>query len=276
MICFHVNGGLGNQMFIYAFAQEMKRQRKTYCLSRIGKLNYFTLNPGERWLNLFKFIFFKILEKIFRLGNHHHLKDQTKIHYEFVNRLKGLTVLDGYFQSEDYFREAADQVRRNFSLTRQSVLKFEKVIGTEFRNKKVLAIHIRRTDYHNAFQNLGIGTGSFALPVSYYQNALRLIQDLHSYQVIFISDDIEFAKANFPELKQAIFSNHEEIVDLQILMNADALILANSSFSWWGAWLNHKPTKKIFVPKYYLGYKIQKTFPANIIPAGWTEVAVSE
>jgi len=276
MICFHVNGGLGNQMFIYAFAQEIQRQNKTYCLSKIGKLNYFVLNEGERWLNPVKFIVFKLLEKVFRVVAHHHVKDQTQIHYQIASGLTGFAVLDGYFQSEDYFHQAADRVKKTLTLKSEFIQKFEKAIGHEFRNKKVLAIHIRRTDYHQAFQNLGIGSGSFALPVSYYQNALRLIPDLSSYRVIFISDDIEFAKTNFPELQGAIFSNHEEIVDMQILMNADSLILANSSFSWWGAWLNQKPAKKVFVPKYYLGYKVQKTFPVNIIPPGWTEVAFSE
>jgi hypothetical protein len=259
-------------MFIYAFARELsKRKNQPYCLSKIGKLRYFELTPLERLLNTLKFLFFKFNEKILRNASRHFLKDQSKHYYDHVLALQGNLVLDGYFQGEDYFKNVAANIRKAFRIRPTFKRIFNQHVAHAF-SQKVIAVHVRRTDYHHAFQDLGIGTGSFALPEHYYNNALAQIKDLDNFRVIFISDDIAFVKQHFSHIKNSTFSNFDEITDLQILMHADVLILSSSSFSWWGAWLNEKPHKKIFIPKYYLGYKVGRTFPVNIIPPDWEQV----
>lgn len=98
--------------------------------------------------------------------------------------------------------------------------------------------------------------------------------DLKDCQLVFISDEMEEVKKEFAYINDAYFSSHEPIVDMQLLIHADVCIIANSTFGWWGAFLNEKKNKTIYVPAYFLGFKVQKEFPVNIIPTDWVRVAV--
>jgi hypothetical protein len=64
-------------------------------------------------------------------------------------------------------------------------------------------------------------------------------------------------------------------MDFQHLLNADVCIISNSTFSWWGAWLNNKPTKVIYAPKYFMGWRIKKEIPDHIYPIDWTLIDVT-
>ena len=92
---------------------------------------------------------------------------------------------------------------------------------------------------------------------------------------VFVSDNTEYIKHEFAYLNNKYISNDSEINDFQHLIYADVCIIANSSFSWWGAWLNNRKNKKIYAPEHYLGYLIGKTLPENIYPAEWEIVNVN-
>jgi hypothetical protein len=99
---------------------------------------------------------------------------------------------------------------------------------------------------------------------------------------ILLSDDTEFAKNNLSDKIKQMFpnddvlvSNNNEIVDFQIILNADYCIIANSTFSWWATYLNIKK-KKAYVPKFFLGFKIKREYPINVIPDDWIKVNVTE
>jgi len=83
---------------------------------------------------------------------------------------------------------------------------------------------------------------------------------------IFISDDLSYIEEEFDYLKEKYISKHNDIIDFQFLLNADICILSNSSFSWWGAYLNNKKAT-VFAPKFWLGKKSE--LPKHIIPEGW-------
>lgn len=275
MVCFHKYGGLGNQMFVYAFAREVTFQKRvSCCIGGLDKLSYFKLTSEDHRWNTLRFWWFKFGEKILRNATRHRLKDLWVDHYETVMSLTGNVVLDGYFQGERYFRHVKDEIRAVFEVKQEFREQFKREVP-QF-DKPTLVVHIRRTDYASSFQNLGIGSGSFVLPVSYYHDALQRVGDLTSYQLVFLSDDIEFVKRNFSEFPDAYYSSHSDIVDLQIMMETSALIIANSSFSWWGAWLNNRPEKKILSPAYFLGYKVKQMYPVNMIPDGWIQIPVQE
>ena len=100
-----------------------------------------------------------------------------------------------------------------------------------------------------------------------------MIDRIDDYCLIFISDDIQYVKDQFaPMYPGARFEQNEEIIDFQLLINADILVLSNSTFAWWGAYLNPKPGKKVFAPKFWLGFKVGKEYPVNIILPSWTTV----
>jgi hypothetical protein len=102
-----------------------------------------------------------------------------------------------------------------------------------------------------------------------------MIPDIDDYNVLFVSDDIAFAKKEFGTKENYFFENNEEIIDFQILLNADILIIANSTFSWWAAWLNNKAGKVIYAPNYFLGFKVKKFSPAGIKVDSWNWIDVN-
>ena len=132
-------------------------------------------------------------------------------------------------------------------------------------------VHIRRTDYIN-WGNDELGY-NLSLPETYYSNALSKL-DTTNKNIIFISDDIAFTKLNF-NIRSAIYSeNNSEIFDLQLLMQADYLVLSNSTFAWWGAYLNTN-AKAVYCPQYWLGFKINKEWPTGITLPGWQQIKVT-
>ncbi len=110
-----------------------------------------------------------------------------------------------------------------------------------------------------------------SLPNSYYCNALSLIPDLEDYSIIVVTDDVKNMESHYPILKDKMIVSEDEIVDFQILMNAQVVITANSSFSWWAAYLNTN-VRKIFAPKCWLGFKVNKEIPWGVIPPEFVPV----
>ncbi|RYD77003.1 MAG: alpha-1,2-fucosyltransferase, partial [Sphingobacteriales bacterium] len=113
---------------------------------------------------------------------------------------------------------------------------------------------------------------NISLPTSYYHDAIKETLRDNSFYII-ISDDHEFVKKEFSYLDHKYISNCSEIIDLQFLMNADQCIISNSTFGWWGAYLNPK-NPPVVVPKYWLGFAEKVEFPCNIIPKEWKLIEI--
>jgi hypothetical protein len=120
-----------------------------------------------------------------------------------------------------------------------------------------------------------LGGYNMTLPTAYYHRCLSLMEEIDGYTVIFISDDIEFVKAEFGEKSNYVFECNDEITDFQLLLHADVVITANSTFSWWAAWLNQKKNKRIFAPNYFLGFKVNQYYPAGIYVEEWQWIDVN-
>ena len=84
-----------------------------------------------------------------------------------------------------------------------------------------------------------------------------------------IGDDTEFLKKKFSSNTHFLFEKNDEITDFQILMNANIVISSNSSFAWWGCFLNRRQNKKVFAPKYWLGFKVKQEYPVGIMVKDW-------
>ena len=274
MIAVRLEGRLGNQLFQYAFVYAAARKLNTsfYIDKSVDKFllpQYFEIendfvNPIDNKvfsITGYKNIFSIHLKRAFYSGVKLILFGGKKITIhnngspaEALKRLANNTLYEGHFHSESYFWGYDDEIRQLYTVRKKHADAFEKVRQQFGLTKKIAVIHIRRGDYTD--QNL-------ALPVSYYKKAMAAIPDSH-VQYVFISDDNSFVQSEFGDTADKYISTHNEIIDLQFLMHADICILSCSSFSWWGAWLNKNKNKQVFAPKYWLGFKNGKEFPAGV------------
>jgi hypothetical protein len=295
MVGILAQGRLGNQMFQYAFIYAQSKKLNTpFFIFRPHSLHYFNLNESlikNNNAHIFKFIAFnffknstinvsptglkKPLEWFIKWGINknvfiwHNTIDE---HAYLLESTHQNIVYDGYFQSENYFIHLKQDIQKLFEITPQYKEAFSAKKSALF-NKKTVAIHIRRTDYQN-FGSEKLGGINLTLPTNYYKKCLSLVENLHNYNVLFISDDIEFAKKEFGNKDNYFYEHNEEIIDFQLLLNADILIIANSTFSWWAAWLNKKINKIIYAPNYFLGFKVNKFYPMGIKVNDWRWIDV--
>lgn len=283
MIILKLKSGLGNQMFMYAVARrialdnsdilkfdlswfgnyknkdiprELGIDKFNISLVKASEAEILPLLPGK-----IKVFWEKLIGKFFL--NYHH-----KFHKNIL-KTGGSRYLEGYFQSYKYFDSIRDMILEDFQLKDG----FSKV-GDEIR-KLILAsgesvgVHIRRGDF------AGVNEGYNGLyGVDYYKKAVNIIATKFNSPSFFIfSDDIEWAKNNlkfdFPMefVSRPGLSDAEEIILMSICRHQ---IIANSTFSWWSAWLNQNPNKTVIVPARWL--KKQDINTEDLLPKEWTKI----
>lgn len=232
MISVNLIGRLGNNLFQMAAALALADRLKTNSVrtNTYDYLNAFELNNIP-----------------YKSGNAKQTFSEKKFSFneEFLT-LNDNTHLSGYFQSFKYFENVSDKIKTNFKF-KQFVC--DNVMSNGYTdiinlNNNISAIHVRRTDY------LTIQHAHPVCPLSYYETCLNKINNLE--QVYVFSDDPTWCRQTFTDSKY-------KIIDLDLhctlfmMTKVKNLIIANSSFSWWGAWLNDHPEKTIFAPKQWFG-----------------------
>lgn len=146
--------------------------------------------------------------------------------------------IDGFFQSEKYFKHHKEMILKQFSPNKQ-VLDFLKKFDHVLSNKTA-SIHIRRGDYLKFYHIHPV------LPISYYHKALQNIPPYD--KCLVFSDDIEWCKLNFKG-KKFIFIEEKDYFELFLMSRCNYNIIANSSFSWWAAWINSQADKVVVANK---------------------------
>ena len=178
--------------------------------------------------------------------------------------------LDGYWQDETYFADAADILRAEFQLRRLGATPNARAITDD--DSPLVSLHIRRGDYvHNPMDNSVHGV----LGLDYYRDAIRLLAKRigERFRIVVFSDDIEWARQNLAFRQPLSFFSgstatpHE---DLHIMASCDHHIIANSTFSWWGAWLNPSSTKVVVTPKCW--FVASRLAHRHICPPSWERI----
>lgn len=168
----------------------------------------------------------------------------------------------GYFQTPKYFEKYRSEILQLIELKKalsQENLNF----SDKIKSVNSVSIHIRRTDYLNSSWSLGL---------DYYQRAIEYINARVENPVFFIfSDDLPWVEENLKILNNEkhfvnVNSLNESHFDLELMRNCKHNIIANSTFSWWGAWLNESPDKIVVAPK----EKFE--FASEILPLDWARV----
>lgn len=267
MIGIKFNGRLGNQIFQYAFY---------HYLSKKTSKSLFFINPHHSYIS-----------KYFELDSFNNLTLGSKLYSMFTRSIvkvlkfeeiyiqniqvprevsvKDWTIYKGFFQTDWYLKHTPG--RLPISIKKQYKDQFDAQFGDLFEKNKTVVVHIRRTDYMN------YGKRDISLPLNYFKHRLDNIENLNTYKVIFVSDDIEHVNTYFGNRENYIFSTNNEIVDFQIIMNADVAIISNSSFAWWAAYLSKK-NNLVYAPKNWLGFRIGKEHPKKVMTDRflWCEV----
>lgn len=290
-------GGLGNQMFQYAFAYALAKSFGTNITldmtwfeavknhenvtPRAFELDVFNINyeiatkedlqkvvPTPRRSKFQKFLWevFKI-KKYKPAGN-------TYIQYASYDYDKNLFVYpeylyyDGYFQNEKYFKHIRNELLQGFHSNIALDEKNQHTLNKILEENSV-SIHVRRGDYVTLECAKDFhGT----CPLEYYQKAIEYISKrIKNPHFFLFSDDIEWTIKNLKiehPFTVVDFNQSKGWLDLNLMKSCKHNILANSSFSWWGAWLNENPNKIVIAPKKWTTKKTK----GSIMPREWVKL----
>ena len=228
MIIIKLMGGLGNQMFQYAYGFALAKRRKTDLLLDMSFFN----EKKSVTPRIFELDQLCITQK--NIGQKPFLTRIPKI----GNKLKPfLNYFEGYFQSEKHFADFAAEIRKEFQ--------FKKKLQISEGN--TVALHIRRGDYVK-FADIHL-----VCTPAYYENAIAYVQSKVESPIFYVfSEDLEWVKQNINIPNNSVFVDYNPNLpsshDMQFMSLCKHQIISNSSYSWWAAWLNQNQGKIVVAP----------------------------
>lgn len=257
-----LTGGIGNQMFQYAYGRSLS-------IARNKGFNYFFVHySGDTNRN------FQL--NVFNITGHktNSFIPGLIVKLVYALKIKQHVVQYGYWQSEKYFKKNENTIRKDFTFKNKPTGNNLKLLK-KIKSLDSVSIHVRRGDYANDKK-----TNKFhgILSAKYYKKAIEVISGKVKNPVYFIfSDDIEWCKDNFRYLDKVFFVEgnigNKDYEDMRLMSNCKHNIIANSSFSWWGAWLNVNPDKIVIAPKkWFLDKKAQEEIGKEIVPKTWITI----
>tara|TARA_R110002153_G_scaffold67839_1_gene180365 strand:+ start:81 stop:845 length:765 start_codon:yes stop_codon:yes gene_type:complete len=186
---------------------------------------------------------------------------EPRYHYSDIPYTPNLRLL-GYYQSEKYFINNRDSVLSLFSIDVDSKKYIEEKYGDNL-TKNTTSLHVRRGDY------LKLSNHHPTCDLSYYNKAMESFGDDTTYLVF--SDDTQWCRESFVGDNFIFVDGNPDYIDMWLMSLCDNNIIANSSFSWWGAWLNTNPNKKVIAPNKWFGPAIKHN-TKDLIPNTWEKI----
>lgn len=282
MITVILKGGLGNQMFQYATARAVAEENKdqlylnTFWFDTQSKrelnIKDFNIQGEIIETGLIKRLAYKIpLFKKRGIIGDTYIKEQERFVFdESIFKTSGSIIMEGYWQNEKYFKDIRDTLKKEFSLKKPLGGQAHD-IKNKIDNCNSVSLHFRRGDY---IKNEKLNKIYGASPMKYYRQALDIVSDKVEDSTLFIfSDDIGWVKENFKINKQVTYVSQKDIKDTEelILMSrCKHNIIANSTFSWWAAWLNDYEEKLVIAPQKWFNNSNRKT--SDLIPNSWKRI----
>jgi hypothetical protein len=288
VIIVRLRGGLGNQMFQYALGRRLSLERNVPLKldaspMEADSLRNFALHgfriqaamaaatelPGLlRWPP-------RLVRKLAWLGR---VSGRMSLIFESgfrfdpaVLEAPGAVCLDGYWQSERYFDKYSDQIRSDFQLLNPIGADRQASVAL-IRNTTAVSVHVRRGDYvTNPVTNSVHGTCT----PDWYENAMSRMADAVASPTFFVfSDDPDWARDNLPSRWPCHFveprPDGRDFEDMHLMALCRHHILANSSFSWWGAWLNPDLGKRVIAPLRWFNDGLIDT--RDLVPERWQRI----
>jgi|SRR3990172_4701193 len=292
MVIVKLIGGLGNQLFQYAMARRISYLHNIPLKLDISgfveyKLHNYSLmhfniiediaTQGEidkfKPHNVFSKQLFKLLNK-FIIFNHSYVMERHHYFDPDILKIHGNSdsdvYLDGYWQSEKYFLDIEAVVRDELSIKtlpdHENEIMIEKII-----NSAAVSLHIRRADYvANSLTSKIYGTCT----LDYYYEAVNMVAEkVEAPHFYIFSDDPPWVLANLKLKYPSTFVAHngpdKNYEDLRLMSLCRHNIIANSTFSWWGAWLNQNADKIVVAPKHWF---VNQTDVRDLLPQVWVKL----
>lgn len=240
------SGRLGNQMFQYASLVGIaSRHGYEYCLPPDN-----VINSSGYDTNLFKC--FKIPHAKQCITNFKKLSESTtRLDKEIWEHCPDNVNLFGYFQTELYFKHIEDKIRSSFIFIDDIYENAKEILKYKIGNSEVISVHVRRGDYL-------LSDGHIKLSPQYYEVGLELLPK--DIPVMIFSDGLDWCKSQkvFDGNRFFFMEGNCTEVDLCLQSLCNYHIIANSSFSWWGAWL--AKSNKVIAPKTWFGVEGKDTY----------------
>jgi hypothetical protein len=279
-------GGLGNQMFQYAYAFKLSKKFNTKLIVDTSLLNHINNNEIDTFrnyeLHIFNIIFknliilnyLKYLIIIFNklsIFNFSLLLNYVNLNLGYTplkkNKKFNTIILTGYFQSEKYFIDCKQDLHKIFNY--KPNLLDNDLIFNEIICKNSVSIHVRRGDYvsNTKYNNIhGVCT------LKYYKNAVDYICNIQNNPYFYIfTDDISwsqiFFSTYFSNINFQIINTNNANIDFYLMKSCKHNIIANSSFSWWAAWLNQNNNKIVLAPTKWFNNVYSSEI--DILPNEW-------
>lgn len=292
MVIISIKGGLGNQLFQYAAGYALsKRLEQDFAIDntffphqtlRGYKLGSLCIDAEVFYkeetidLHIMKNRYVQALRrKLHRTIGHcrnnttYLLETRSTIISEFFQDFSGNVYVDGYFQSERYFKEYRVDILRQFIPAYKPEQEYMDVLE-QIQSCNAVAVHVRRGDFLKAQNDRN--PNHYLLGEQYYCNSLNYMQQQLDKPVFFwFSDDIDWVKQNFGEKENFHFvslkTKHGDIDEMMLMKNCHHIIAANSTFSWWASWMNeHEDAIHVCPAKRYGNLRM--------IPDGWIKISV--
>ena len=295
MVIVKLKGGLGNQLFQYAAAKNIAVGNQTELL--IDNISGFQRDPYKRSYALMNFCIESKVEDASRnysffhhqriireirsrfsvfseFGNLKYLKESF---YHFDERIADYRTnkdlyLEGYFHSEKYFKNVANEIRSEFEL-KNSPDEINSKYLAFINNSDSVSIHVRKYDEVIATEAARMHD---SCTKEYYEKAFAYIHDkLRNPNIFVFSDDIDWAKKNIrvnnSRVEYISHNNAENAYeDFRLMKACKHNIIANSSFSWWAAWLNRNSEKIVIAPEKWLNTMIYDY--KDVVPVNWIKL----
>lgn len=288
MIITKLIGGLGNQMFQYAIARNLAEKNgdilkldifefdtypdRTYSLypfniqnniASLKEVNRF----GVRHLQVWKKVIHKMLFNL-EIGKKGYIKEKKFGFDPAILQLSGDIYLDGFWQSEKYFKDIENIIRKEFTFN-SNISNSHSDLQEKIECSNSIGIHFRRGDYaFKSSASIKFGICSNA----YYQKAINsIVAVIKNPLFIVFSDDAKWVKNNFIIKHPNIFisdviPNNSDWNELMLMSYCKHNIISNSSFSWWAAWLNKNKKKIVIAPSPW--FNINRS-ESDLIPGNW-------
>lgn len=293
MVIVKLMGALGNQLFQYAIGLRIALDndlifkldvtdvendfyKRTYSLRHFNITENIASKTDLKYLQRSRRRLFRMANRLIPFNKSYEVKEKSPCFDHDVLRPYKKVYLNGFWQSEKYFKSIEDILRKELTVKKPLIDQNLKTANDIIKTNSV-GIHFRRLHGVSTDGNTNIKEATMygKLPIEYYNLALRYLSNKYNNLTLFIfADDPEWVKENAEFRFPTNFVTHntydKDYEDLRLMSLCKHQIIANSSFSWWSAWLNANPGKIVITPKKQ--YNDRALYNRDYIPESWIKI----